>query len=85
MKDKSFNQNIMEYVVMLMKSAYEGSHHAYIFGPGMEWINIACRMRNKFFSFKAFQSKGIFFYRFLVFIQDEHFFEKNDVSIRRAE
>ena len=60
-KDKSFDQNIMEYAVMLMKSAYEESHHAYIFGPGMEWINIAGRMKNMFFSDKVFQNKGIFF------------------------
>ena len=49
-KDKSFDQNIMEYALMLMKSAYEGCHHAYIFGPSMEWINIADRMRNNIFN-----------------------------------
>ena len=50
LKDKSFDQNIMEYALMLMKSAYEGCHHAYIFGPGMEWTNIADRMRNNIFN-----------------------------------
>ena len=43
----------------------------------MEWINIADRMKNQFFSEKAFQNKGIFFYKFLVFIQDEDLFEEN--------
>ena len=58
LKDKSFDLDIMENVVTLMKSAYEGSHH---FGPGMEWINISGRMKNKLFSDKVFQNKGIFF------------------------
>ena len=62
---------------MVMKSAYEGCHHAYIFGPGMEWTNISDRMKTNFFSDKLFQRKGIFFYRFLVFIQDEDLFEEN--------
>ena len=73
----------MEYAVMVMKSAYEGYHHAYIFGPGMEWTNIADRMRTYFFSDKVFQRKGIFFYRFLVFIQDEDLFEENWTLLRK--
>ena len=43
----------------------------------MERINIAGRMKNKFFSDKVFQNKGFIFYRFLVvFIQDEDLFEE---------
>ena len=77
LKDKSFDQNIMEYLVTVMKSAYERCHHAYIFGPGMEWTNMADRMRSNFFSDKFYQGKGIFYYRFIVFIQDEDLFEEN--------